>query len=63
MGPGNVPPDYKPKGRLWRYHPDGSLHQMESGVICGNGIGWSPDDKTSTFITTSTYWMARLLTL
>jgi len=49
MGPGNIPPSYEPKGRLWRYDPDGKLHQMESGVICGNGIGWSPDNKTSTF--------------
>ncbi|TVY75916.1 Regucalcin [Lachnellula suecica] len=49
MGPGNIPSDYKPRGRLWRYDPDGSLHQMESGVICGNGVGWSPDNKTMYF--------------
>ncbi|TVY47878.1 putative sugar lactone lactonase [Lachnellula occidentalis] len=46
MGPGNIPSSYEPKGRLWRYDPDGTLHQMESGVVCGNGIGWSPDLKT-----------------
>ncbi|TVY38274.1 Uncharacterized protein LSUB1_G002273 [Lachnellula subtilissima] len=46
MGPGKIPSNYEPKGRLWRYDPDGTLHQMESGVICGNGIGWSPDIKT-----------------
>lgn len=47
-GPNRLPENYgKPKGRLWRYDPDGSLHQMESGIICGNGLAWSPDNKTS----------------
>lgn len=37
-----------PKGRLWRYDPNGSLHLMLSnGLICGNGIAWSPDNRTS----------------
>lgn len=37
-----------PKGRLWRYDPDGSLHLMiEGGIISGNGLAWSPDNKTS----------------
>lgn len=37
----------EPVGRLWRYDPDGTLHLMDRGVICGNGIGWSPDWKNS----------------
>ncbi|KAL1677066.1 hypothetical protein EV122DRAFT_266336 [Schizophyllum commune] len=45
-GAGNIPKDYTPIGRLWRYDPDGTLTQMESGLACGNGIGWSPDNKT-----------------
>ena len=36
----------EPKGRLWRYDPDGSLHEMASGFVCGNGVDWSPDNKT-----------------
>lgn len=49
-GAGKLPKDYgEPLGRLWRYDPDGSLHVMEKGVICGNGLGWSPDNKTSEF--------------
>lgn len=36
----------KGKGRLWRYDPDGSLHQMEDGLYCGNGLCFSPDNKT-----------------
>jgi sugar lactone lactonase YvrE len=36
----------KPIGRLWRYDPDGSLHLMEDGLACGNGLAWSPDHKT-----------------
>jgi sugar lactone lactonase YvrE len=37
---------YEPKGRLWRYDPDGSLHEMASGFVCGNGVDWNPDNKT-----------------
>lgn len=48
FGANKLPRDYgQPKGRLWRYDPDGSLHLMEKGVICGNGLAWSPDNKTS----------------
>ena len=47
-GPNRLPKEYgEPKGRLWRYDPDGSLHEMEKGIICGNGLAWSPDNKTS----------------
>ncbi|CRG83559.1 Regucalcin [Talaromyces islandicus] len=50
-GPNQLPASYgTPKGRLWRYDPDGSLHLMiEDGVVCGNGLGWSPDNKTFYF--------------
>ncbi|KAJ5948959.1 hypothetical protein N7454_002266 [Penicillium verhagenii] len=46
--PGTLPADYGvPKGRLWRYDPDGGLHLMLSeGIICGNGVKWSPDNRT-----------------
>ena len=39
-GPNQLPESYgPPKGRLWRYDPDGSLHEMEKrGIICGNGL-------------------------
>jgi sugar lactone lactonase YvrE len=47
-GPNKLPSTYgEPKGRLWRYDPDGSLHEMEKGIVCGNGLAWSPDNKTS----------------
>lgn len=48
-GPNKLPESYgTPRGRLWRYDPDGSLHLMvENGLICGNGLGFSPDSKTS----------------
>lgn len=30
----NLPKDHgKPIGRLWRYDPDGSVHQMEDGLV------------------------------
>lgn len=49
-GPNKLPEDYgRPIGRLWRYDPDGSLHEMDDGFICGNGLAWSPDNKTSEF--------------
>ncbi|KAJ6155408.1 anterior fat body protein [Penicillium chermesinum] len=45
--PGEIPSGYgAPKGRLWRYDPDGSLHLMlPEGLICGNGVKWSPDNS------------------
>ncbi|RDW75295.1 hypothetical protein BP6252_06437 [Coleophoma cylindrospora] len=50
FGPNQLPESYgEPKGRLWRYDPDGSLHEMEKGVVCGNGLAWSPDNKTMYF--------------
>ncbi|OCF74159.1 hypothetical protein I204_04529 [Kwoniella mangroviensis CBS 8886] len=48
LGMGRLTQDYgEPLGRLWRYDPDGSLHLMEKGLVCGNGLAWSPDNKTS----------------
>jgi sugar lactone lactonase YvrE len=47
---GQLPKEYGgPKGRLWRYDPDGSLYEMASGLICGNAVEWSPDNKTCGF--------------
>lgn len=44
-GAKKLPKDYgTPLGRLWRYDADGSLHKMEDGLVCGNGITWSPDN-------------------
>lgn len=47
--PGRIPAEYgEPRGRFWRYDPDGSLHLMlEGGLVCGNGVKWSNDNKTS----------------
>ncbi|KLJ06243.1 hypothetical protein EMPG_10329 [Blastomyces silverae] len=46
-GAGKLPASYgEPKGRVWRYDPDGSLQSMEKGFICGNGLAWSLDNKT-----------------
>ena len=36
---------HTPKGRLWRFDPDGTVTQFLSGIYCSNGIGWSPDNK------------------
>jgi sugar lactone lactonase YvrE len=33
-------------GTLYRLDADLSVHIMETGVSCSNGIGWSPDNKT-----------------
>lgn len=34
-----------PRGGLYRYDPDGSIHVMETGITISNGLGWSPDDR------------------
>lgn len=39
----------KPTGSLYRLDPDLTITRMETGVICSNGIGWSPDDRTMYF--------------
>jgi sugar lactone lactonase YvrE len=31
---------------LWRLDPAGDARLMEDGLIAGNGIAWSPDDRT-----------------
>jgi sugar lactone lactonase YvrE len=35
-----------PTSSLYRLDPDGSVHQMETGLTISNGIGWSPDNHT-----------------
>jgi L-arabinonolactonase len=35
----------KPENSLYRLDPDGSVHEMETGVVISNGIGWSPDNR------------------
>lgn len=49
FGAKRLPTSYgRPRGKLWRYDPDGSLHLMlDGGLVCGNGVAWSPDNKTS----------------
>ncbi|PWY79580.1 hypothetical protein BO70DRAFT_257684, partial [Aspergillus heteromorphus CBS 117.55] len=46
-GADQLPKEYgRPKGRLWRYDPDRTLHWMADGrMMCGNGLAWSPDNK------------------
>ncbi|BEJ11148.1 hypothetical protein CspHIS471_0105700 [Cutaneotrichosporon sp. HIS471] len=46
LGTGKIPEGRKCLGRLWRYDPDGSLHLMDEDFACGNGVAWSPDNKT-----------------
>lgn len=30
---------------LYRFDPDRSVHRMVDGLICSNGLAWSPDDR------------------
>jgi sugar lactone lactonase YvrE len=48
---GVLPSEFQPVARLWRYSPDGALTLMDSGFTSGNGIAWSPDNKTSKLLT------------
>ncbi|WP_417722707.1 SMP-30/gluconolactonase/LRE family protein [Salipiger sp.] len=38
-----------PVGGLWRIDPDLGITQVARGTILGNGIAWSPDDRTLYF--------------
>jgi sugar lactone lactonase YvrE len=38
-----------PVAALYRFDPDLSCHKMDDGIICSNGIAWSPDDTVMYF--------------
>ena len=35
----------KTSGALYRLDPDLSMHRMEEGLVCPNGMAWSPDNR------------------
>ncbi len=39
----------EPSGALYRLDPDGSITRLQDQVICANGMGWSPDNRTMYF--------------
>jgi len=46
-GAGGLPVGFgEPLGKLYRFDPDGELHLLDRGILCGNGIAWSPDNST-----------------
>ncbi|MGI5237894.1 SMP-30/gluconolactonase/LRE family protein [Dactylosporangium sp. CA-139066] len=42
-------------GTLWRLDADHGCHPMRRGVICPNGLGWSPDARTMYFTDSRRY--------
>lgn len=38
-----------PSGSLYRLDPDGEITRLQRDVICANGMGWSPDNRTMYF--------------
>jgi sugar lactone lactonase YvrE len=38
-----------PSGSLYRLDPSVELSRLRSSVVCANGLGWSPDDRTFYF--------------
>lgn len=47
---GTMAKDWKSAiGSLWRLEQDGSVAEIDTGVILANGIGFSPDDKVFYF--------------
>jgi len=39
--------DWKnPSGMLWRLAADPGPESVADGIVCGNGLGWSPDGRT-----------------
>ena len=48
LGGEKLPKGYgEPRGKLWSYEADGTVTVRQTGITCGNGIGWSPDGKYS----------------
>jgi sugar lactone lactonase YvrE len=45
----------EPSAALYRLDPDGSWALMRDGVICSNGLGWSPDGLTFYYTDSYTY--------
>lgn len=41
--------ELEPLGSLYRLDPDLGWHAVLHDVICSNGLGWSPDDRTMYF--------------
>lgn len=39
----------KPSGSLYRLDPGFELSRLQGAVVCANGLGWSPDDRTFYF--------------
>ena len=39
----------KPSGSLYRLDPSLELRRLQGAVVCANGLGWSPDDRTFYF--------------
>ncbi len=44
-----------PSGSLYRLDPDLHSHRMVQGIICSNGLGWSPDGKLMYYTDTRTH--------
>ena len=36
----------RPSGALYRLDPEREPHLVRDGLVCANGLGWSPDDRT-----------------
>ena len=49
----NIPEN--PAGNLYRLDPDLTVHRMETGITCSNGLGWSLDDSIMYYADSNTY--------
>jgi len=45
----------KPSGSLYRLDLGLELNQLQGAVVCANGLGWSPDDRTFYFVESFRY--------
>ena len=60
VGTVNMQDPFLPEGSVYRFDPDGSLHELDTGYATANGIGLSPDGRT-VYVADQRHWKIMVL--